>query len=271
MIIKHIKEVLLCKPLYFSVEYAINPWMQPGTVDKNQAMQQWKALVNTLTTLKISVKLIDQVAGLPDMVFSTDQAITVGNKVLLSNFRYPERRSESKFYKKWFEENDYSVNTLPNDLYLEGSGDCLFWGDIIFMGYGFRSTIASAKTTASLLNIDVIPLELINPKYYHLDLAFLPINSTSAIYYPKAFSQNSQKKKKKNIPDLYEFTEKEVSGFAANSLVTGNHVILQKNNPTFVNRIRKLGYYPIEIDISEFLKAGGGIHCLVQILKEKYE
>lgn len=261
----------MCRPLHFSVNYVINPWMKPGSVNQQVALKQWENLVSSLVDQDIDITYIDQVKGLPDMVFSTDQGITMRNTVLLSNFRYRERQGETTVYKKWFEKNHFFLKTLPEDCFLEGSGESLFVGDTLFIGIGFRSSINAPKLVADALNVEVVSLELVDPRFYHLDLAFFPLNKDTAFYYPPAFSKTSQKELKKRIPNLYQFTDEEIANFAANSLVTDHHVIVQKNKTSFNDRLKDLGYKVVEADVSEFLKAGGGIHCLVQVLEEEYE
>src|SRR5258708_2716345 len=92
---KLIKKVLMCKPLYFdALDYVINPWMTPGTINEEKAMLQWQKLVDTYKNLDITVEIIDQERGNPDMVFATDQGIVQGKKVLLSRFWCDERKQE---------------------------------------------------------------------------------------------------------------------------------------------------------------------------------
>ncbi len=55
-----IKKVLMCRPLHYSVEYIINPWMKPNSVDPKKAMQQWNNLVSIYQSLGIDVEIIDQ-------------------------------------------------------------------------------------------------------------------------------------------------------------------------------------------------------------------
>ena len=71
------------------------------------------------------------------------------------------------------------------------------------------------------------------------------------------------------VPNLLEFSKDEAYGFCANSIVTGHHVIQQKGNPTFIEKLKQLGYASIEVETGEFMKSGGGIHCLTNILETK--
>lgn len=260
----------MCRPSFFSVEYVINPWMKPGIVDRARAEAQWEHLVREIEGQQIKVEIINQEQHLPDMVFSADQGVVVGNNVLVSNFRYPERRGERIPYLNWFTTNGFATSFIPSEDYFEGTGEAVFWKNILFVGTGFRTSKNSCEKIAEQLNIEVIPLELINPNFYHLDVCLLPLNKDTVFYYPEAFSEDSKKLLNKLVPHLIPFTDAEAHGFSANSLVTDHHVIVQKGNDSFTWKLKELGYTVIEVDVSEFNKAGGGVHCLTGVLAEEY-
>ena len=269
---KLIKKVLMCRPLYFSeLDYAINPWMKPGTIDNTKAMSEWDNLVSVYKKQNIDVEVIDQKHNVPDMVFATDQGIVHEKTVILSRFWCDERKNESKHYEEWFEKNGFQITYLPRGAYFEGNGDSYLWHDKLLIGVGFRADEYTCQTVSKLLDIEVIPLQITDPKFYHLDVGFLPINSETAFYYPKAFSKQSREVMKKLIPNLLEFTKDEANGFCANSVVTDHHVICQKNNPTFETKLHNLGYKTIPVELTEFKKSGGGAHCLTNILEEGFE
>lgn len=257
----------MCEPLYFdSLNYVINPWMQPGTINEDRASEQWNNLVTAYKTLGITVAVIQQEKKIPDMVFATDQGIVQGQEVLLSRFWREERKNETKYYEKWFKKNGYKVNQLPPDVFFEGNGDSAFWHEKLLIGIGYRADNKTCDAVSKLLTIEVIPLEIVDPKFYHLDVGFFPLDDKTAFYYPPAFSQQSRGVLKKIVPNLIELSKEEAYGFCANSIVTDNHVVHQKDNPSFEKKLAELGYQSIAIDCSEFMKSGGGIHCLTSIL-----
>ncbi len=264
---KIIKKVLMCQPKYFAtLDYSINPWMQQNKINTQEALKQWNELVKTYKDLGIKVETITPQKDSPDMVFATDQGLVKNKKVLLGRFRFKERKKESAHYKQWFEENNFEIYELPKDLFLEGNGEVYFWNELIFMGTGYRSSSNSAKFLEEFFNHKIITLQSINPAFFHLDVGFFPLDSTTIFFYPDAYSQETQYTLKKTIPNLIPFTKQEAYNLAGNSIVTGGHVIMQKNIPTFKNKLKNLGYTPIEVDLSEFKKSGGGIHCLTNIL-----
>jgi N-dimethylarginine dimethylaminohydrolase len=262
-----VKKVLVCRPSHFDVEYVINPYMQPYSVDHKKALNQWQKLVETIKSLDIMVEVIEQQAGVPDMVFATDQGIVRDGAILLANFRYTQRQKERVYYREWFREHGFRLRALSNAFPFEG-GDTLFFNDMLFVGTGFRASLASCDELASKLEVDVIPLRLVDPFFYHLDMSFLPINATTAFYYPPAYSNTSRKLLQRLVPDLHELSQDAVYAYAANSFVSGKDILVHSAVPQdFKDQLKQLKMRIHEVDISEFKKAGGGIHCLINVLE----
>ncbi|HVX56200.1 MAG TPA: arginine deiminase family protein [Candidatus Saccharimonadales bacterium] len=262
-----VKRVLLCRPDHFTVDYIINPYMQPYSVDRTKAQRQWDALATTLRGLNIVVEVIPQQPDVPDMVFATDQGIVRDGAVLLANFRYPQRQKERVYYRDWFREHGFRLRALSNIFPFEG-GDTLFFADMLFVGTGFRANVASCEELATKLKIDVMPLRLVDPYFYHLDMAFLPINRDTAFYYPPAFSTNSRHLLKRLVPNLLPLSRASAKAYAANSFVSGQDIVIASGVPAaFRSDLAALGLRIHEVDVSEFKKAGGGIHCLINVLE----
>src|ERR1700733_7001993 len=90
---------LMCPPDLFDVDYVINPWME-GNVNKSSrelAAKQWEALNKSLAKCA-DVTLIDPRAGLPDMVFTANAGLVLGEKFVLSRFLHQERQGEEPVF-----------------------------------------------------------------------------------------------------------------------------------------------------------------------------
>lgn len=262
-----VRRVLLCRPSHFDVDYVINPHMKPHSVDTKRALEQWQNLADTLKSIGIKVEVIDQQPDVPDMVFATDQGIVKDGAILLANFRYRQRAKERIYYRDWFREHGFKLRSLSNVFPFEG-GDTLFFNGMLFVGTSFRASIASCDELAQKLEVDVIPFRLVDPYFYHLDMAFLPINHDTAFYYPPALSVSSQRLMQRLVPNLYEMSRDDVENYAANSFVSGSDILISKGtSKDFQARLKKLGLTIHEVDVSEFKKAGGGIHCLINVLE----
>lgn len=262
-----VKRVLLCRPTHFNVDYVINPHMQPYSVKPALALKQWENLVAALESLDIKVEIIEQQPDVPDMVFAADQGIVKDGSILLANFRYRQREKERVYYREWFREHGFGLRALSNVFPFEG-GDTQFFNNMLFVGTSFRASVASCEELAQKLEVDVIPLRLVDPYFYHLDMGFLPINSDTAFYYPAAFSESSQNLLKRFVPNLYELSDKAVHAYAANAFVSGKDILISAGTPDDYRKdLKKIGMNIHEVDVSEFKKAGGGIHCLINVLE----
>lgn len=269
-----IVHILLCLPTYFRVDYSINPWMKIGSVNHKKANQQWKNLRKTYEKLGIKVSFIEQELNNPDMVFATDQALFIKKDTFLfSRFRYPERQNETPYYKKWFLQKKYKLIEIDKkDVFFEGSGDCLVWKKgVYFLGVGHRNSKNIEHILTNLTQKRFIQLHLKNKHFYHLDTCLFILNSETAFYYPPAFDQKSLKILKESFSDLVAIPKKEADNFALNCVTHEKFVLIQAGNSFMKQELEKRNYVPLEIDVSEFMKAGGGIHCLTQILDYNVE
>lgn len=273
---------LMCEPQYFEVDYVINPWMKGHIhkVDHSLAKQQWQNFHDNLKQFA-NIELIDPEPNLPDLVFTANAGLVLNKHVILSHFRHAERRPEEPIFKEWFEEKGYIVSILPNDVYFEGHGDAIFHSDkkLLWSGYGIRTESKALDALKKKLSIPLIPLELIDEKFYHLDTCLCPLLDNFLMYYPSALSKESNKlieaavPKQKRIP----IDEEDAAHFACNLVLAQTNKIPRKKGVLFVNAITSklqaqleaLGYQVQIQPVTEFRKAGGGNQCLTLKLAHK--
>ena len=184
------KKILMCPPDYFGIEYEINPWMNVRVgSDTERSRLQWDDLVETLRELAVEIELMAPVAGLPDLVFTANAGLVYRNQFICSRFRFPVRQGESAHFAARAAELGFEVVHLPAGYHFEGAGDALFCGETLFAGYRFRSDVRSHQWVGERLGVEVLPMELVNPRFYHLDTCFCPIAPGWAIYYPAQFDE----------------------------------------------------------------------------------
>src|SRR5262249_23196961 len=143
-----------------------------------------------------------------------------------SRFRHEVRARETPYDEAWFTAHGFRVKHLPEGVYFEGAGDALFCGPALFAGYRIRSDVQGHQYLAKALGKQVLPLELVNPRFYHLDTCFCPLASGQAIYYPAAFDTYGRRVLQTHIPRLLEANEAEAHRFACNAVVVGKTVVL---------------------------------------------
>src|SRR5437764_6477876 len=107
----------------------------------------------------------------------------------------------------------YESLRLPENLYFEGEGDALFAGDALFCGYKFRSDIQSHRAVADMLGCLVISVELVDPRFYHLDTCFCPLPDGGAVWFPAAFDEYGQRAVREHISALVDVAPEDAVHF----------------------------------------------------------
>ena len=259
--------VLMCAPDAYDLKYEINAWMSlENRPDVSLAAKQWAELYRTLTEdAGACVELVPQAANAPDMVFTANAGLVRGQRALLANFRHPERQVEVAPFRAWFEAHGYSCAAPPESCKFEGEGDALFAGETLVAGYLKRSDICSHGWLSEQLGVEVLSLELVDGRWYHLDTAFFSPRPGLVVYYPGAFDAYGRRVLEGRFETI-AVEEDEALRFACNSVVLGQHIVMPSGCPRLRARLEALGYRVHAVELSEFLKSGGAAKCLTLLL-----
>lgn len=268
-------KILMVRPTYFDVTYAINPHMQDelGNLklpDKQLAMKQWEELVKVYKKLGIEVNILEGGEDLPDMVFSANHGLPLFNqkKVIMGKMAHMDRAPEIPLFRNWYIDHGYELIefSLGENESFEGMGDALWANsdELLIGGYGFRTSESVYLRLKDLLGIDILTLKLISEDFYHLDTCLCVLNKETVSLVPKAFDENSLQKIKDHFKKIIEIDEMEATlQFAANSFCPDEkHVIVQKGATKYKKELENHGFTVIEAQTSEFIKAGGSVFCM---------
>jgi N-dimethylarginine dimethylaminohydrolase len=255
-----IRHYAMTAPTFFAVEYSINPWMDTSTaVDTHVAMNQWETLRQTYKELGHTVELVEPVAGLPDMVYAANAGLLVNGKAVVARFAYPQRAGESVAYAEWMVRHGFDPAETRH--VNEGQGDLLVVGSIVLAGYGFRTERQAHAEIAALVGMPVVSLELVDPRFYHLDTALAVLDDTTIAYYPQAFSDEARAQLLELFPDAIEVASADADVLGLNAVSDGLNVVLPAAATGFAKQLREAGFLPVGVDLSELLKGGGSVKC----------
>jgi N-dimethylarginine dimethylaminohydrolase len=255
--------ILMCPPDFYGIHYVINPWMNvTRPADHATAIAQWRGLRALLSTAGATISEVAPVDGLPDMVFTANAALIYQRRAIVSRFRHSQRQGEEEHFRRWLGKHGWETIDSPHDLAFEGAGDALFCGDTLYAGYRQRSDARGHQGIGELLGVRVLPLELVDPYYYHLDTCFCPLSSDTAIWFPAAFDDYGRRVIEANVPNLIAAAEEEARSFACNAVVVGRTVVTNTGCPRLHDDLRAAGFTPAETPLGEFVKAGGSAKCL---------
>ena len=259
--------LLMCPPEHFAVSYVINPWMMGniGRVDPRRAGQQWARLHRELAELA-TVELVGPVAGLPDMVFTANAGLVSGESYLPTRFRFRERSGEMPHYREWFREHGYVAAPGSTELAFEGEGDVLAQPGrgFAWAGYGQRSSLVSLADVQAQLGAPLVPLQLVDAHFYHLDTCLLPLPGGRVAYVPAAFSDESLRAIRRLVAHdaRVEVEMDDAYGLACNAVVLCTRVVTGHASDVLQHRLADWELEGVVCPLEEFLRAGGGAKCL---------
>jgi len=257
------KHLVLCKPNFFRIEYEINPWMKvEKKSDASKAFKQWKLLLSKFKRNNVKISLINPIKDLPDMVFTANAGLYIkkNNSIIISKFKYKERQGESIYFEEFFSKKNIKI--IKTKLDFEGAGDALFFMNKLIGGYGFRTDFLVYKEIKEYLQCEIIEVELIDSRFYHLDTCFCPLNNKDYLIYPKAFSEESLSRIRKLGGREIIVCEQDAVKFACNAVCVEDKVILPEGCGDTYDKLNRCGYNVIPVCMSEFLKSGGACKCL---------
>ena len=250
----------MTRPAFFAVEYAINPWMDVATpVDVGLAQAQWETLRGTYLGLGHQVEVIEPVPGLPDMVYAANGGFIGRDVAIVARFRFAERAGEARAYAQWMSSLGYRpVSTRHIN---EGQGDLLMIGETVLAGYGFRTDRRAHAEIAAALRVPVVSLELVDPRFYHLDTALAVLDDRTIAFYPPAFSAAAQDQLRALFPEAIVVGSADAFVLGLNVVSDGLNVVLPAAAEGFAAQLRAAGFEPVGVDLSELLKGGGSVKC----------
>lgn len=269
--------LLMCRPEHFGVVYAINPWMNPRDWEQEeralaaQSRREWMQLRHALAGLGAKIELVPAASGVPDLVFTANSAVVLDRKALLARFRYPQRRGEESHYRDAFRSLQArglidSIRILPDDIVLEGAGDCVWDGtrQMFWLGYGPRSDAAAQAVVEKTFGVETLTLELRDPRFYHLDTALCPLPRGDVMYVPEAFTAEGRAAIRDNVPKVQriEIGIKDACQLAANAVCIGETLVMSGCSERLRAQLEGRGYAVTTVPLGSFLRSGGAAFCL---------
>jgi N-dimethylarginine dimethylaminohydrolase len=259
------RRYLMCRPEHFRVDYAINPWMDvDAPVDPDLALAQWDTLVATLRAAGAEVETIAQLSGTPDMVYAMNYGIVDGDHVVVTSFRYDERRPEAMAAEQWFTAAGLRTTRIADaGAGAFEAGDAFLYSDALLVAAGPRTDAGTHAVLSRELGVRVVGVPVVHPALYHLDLSFCPLDETRAIVAPAAWDEVGRRAVAALVPEPLVIDEEEAFTFCANSVVVGDVVVMPAGVPPRIARqLEAWGFTVATVEVGELHKGGGSVRCM---------
>ncbi len=267
---------LMCPPEWYGVDYVLNPWMA-GNVHRSSrdlAFAQWKGMYNVLRGVA-DVRLLHPEPGCPDMVFLAHGALVQHGVAALASFFHPQRRKESDHLRQWLQAQGMLIWDTPRETAFEGEGDVMFdeHGETLWAAHGVRTCRAVHSHVAAAWHVTgraLRSLHLVDPRFYHLDTCFAPLTSGFLLYYPEAFDRASRRLIEEVYPEdkRVAVSEEDATRMACCALSIGKTVFTGEISRGLAQRLFDAGFDVVQLELSEFIKGGGGARSLALRLSD---
>lgn len=294
--------ILMGDPTHFNIIGGANPftrtwWGKRKDVDIQKAIQQWTALKNLLTSLGVCVHVIPSYADKPGLVYPANAGVRLGSKFILSNL-LPTRAAEQPVYEKTVKKLGLLTQRMGSrfegeaDLFPVGDRYIFTYGAVLKQRfvpqlgippwrrmYGFRSERKALEELKKFLpaKTEVVDLELIEESHYHGDTVFCSFGPSREFLfaYLEGLAPESRERCRHVFKDqLIPLSSYDAFHFAANSFQVrtpeGLKLIIPEGvSEALLKEVKSRSVTPLPIDVSEFLKKGGGaVKCMIGDLGE---
>lgn len=239
---------LVCPPTVFA-----------GSADP-VALRQWDRFIETLGCAgHIELVRLESSEHVPDLIFTSNAGLIVGNLAIVSSFRHPERRREQGIYRAALTRAGFATTYLQQT-YFEGAGDALFdrVRPACYVGYGWRTERNASLQLGEILGCRVVPLLMIDERFYHLDSALCPLASGHVLAYMDAFSPHAQQLLRRSVEPEYliEVDVDDALTLACNAVEVGDAVVMHAAGRRLRERLNDAGYRVFCTDLDAFVRTG---------------
>lgn len=185
---------ILNAPFSMSSAEPNNIWMEDlldgpeedRVVDLPRALDQWMNLYNYIASQAL-VYVLPSVAGLQDQVYVANLGIVLphlNNKevatAVISNYRSEPRYEEAPVGVDFLKSLGFEVHHAPK--HFEGEADLKYIKDNVYVGaHGMRTSLNTLEWFEKEFDMEVIKVEMTDPRLYHLDCLFFPLSNDSAM------------------------------------------------------------------------------------------
>lgn len=277
-------------------------WGTRRKVDRENAIEQWKHLKAILEELDIRVVVVPPNEQLPGLVYpanagsqsDVDHPDPIGAKVFTLSNLLPTRAGEKAVYKELLEGFGFRTSEIDEEYRFEGEADFFPAGDVYLFTYGtlerqrfvphlgippwkrvygFRTDERVAEILArKIAPLPVVKIGLVLEAHYHGDTALCAFGPrrNDLLVYRDAIAPGDMKKLEEAFEDrLIELSTADAQRYAANSFSyerDGDCFLVMPDGVSdrLIAQIRERGVTPIPVDVSEFLKKGGGsVKCMI--------
>lgn len=229
-----------------------------GAPDFSAALTQHEAYADVLRSLGLELEILPADPSFPDGVFVEDTAVIVDGIAIVTRPGASTRIGETTEVEHALKGRFLEPARITAPGTVDG-GDVCETDDVVLIGVSERTNEAGARQLASILADLGRPAELIDirsiPGLLHLKTGLSYLGEGRLALAPGVEPPITLKRFEAVMLDPEE-------RYAANCIRINGKVLIPTGAPRFADRLVRLGYATIAVEMSEFRKMDGGLSCL---------
>jgi len=277
-------------------------WGTKRRVDRALAIRQWHRLRDALQDLGVRVLVVPPDAAQPGLVYPANAGFMqeldaerprASRRFHLANL-LPTRAGEKPHYERVLADAGIPTATIDERIRFEGEADFFPAGDRYLLThgalerqrfvpafafppwrriYGFRTDVRVEEILAPLVAPkEILRVELRLEAHYHGDTVLCGFGPgrRSLLGYRGGIAASAWRRLREEFrDDLVPLESEDAARYAANSFTLtqgGESVLVMPDGVSerLLAQVRDRGVTPITVDVSEFLKKGGGsVKCMI--------
>lgn len=234
------------------------------------AAKQHAKLVAALEAEGVTCHFVPPTETLPDLSFTRDAVLLTPWGMLELNPSARHRRAEVRHVRTAAEAAGVPLLGALSEGHLEGGDICLLRPGTVVIGYsGERSNKAGAVALSRFFKARgwQAILYCFDPHFLHLDTMFTMIDRNRALACVEILEESFIDRLNDLGIEIVPVSHDEVQRLGANLLSLGDGRLISSVDNIRVNRVLEgLGYRVVAVEIDQFVRCGGGIHCLTNPL-----
>lgn len=263
-------EALLCRPTYLEAvpccsvtRESLSDGFAPSIV---AATRQHMMLEALLEANGVATRLLPAQPGMADMCFTRDSAVMTPWGLLGLNPAAPHRRMETAQVMLFARNAKLPTLGAIEVGTVEGGDVCIARDGLLIVGWsGERTCERGAEAVCELFAAAGwrTMTYRFDPHFLHLDTQFCMVDDDLALACVDVLHDDFLRAMTAEGIELIPVSYKEARRLGCNLLALGNRrVIASAGNIRVAAELRRRGVRVETVDVSEFERCGGGIHCL---------
>jgi arginine deiminase len=238
------------------------------------AGRQHGGLVEALESEGVCCHFVPPAADLPDLAFTRDAVLMTPWGLIELRPAAPHRQAEAALVRDAVRGLGVPWLGRVREGTIEGGDVCILRPGVVLIGYsGDRTNRMGARALARLFQErgwHVVHV-CFDSRFLHLDTQFTMLSPGRAVACVETLGLGFAERMRDLGIELVPVTAEEVAALGANLLSLGGGRIVAPAGSRRLNGVLAgLGYRVIEVGIDQFLRCGGGVHCLTLPLARRH-